>query len=305
MFLAFPHSFSPAEYGQFMQKVLQLHYYITASYLLLSYLSIVFVLPSLAAERWRPYLLLLVPSMYMFSVYNWDVLAAALFVLSLYAFERGRHELSGTLAGLSVSTKLLTLFGGTLLALALLREGRRADFWRYSLAFVAAAALPYLAVLLLSPHGFSRMISHHATWYCENCLYMLLSSDIWSSTHRVLAALSIGFLAGSLLTLALLRRVDIRRAAFVSVSVPITFNYVFTPQMMAMLAPLALLTLPLPLFLIYALADALNAAALIVFFNEANPWTLPSTTQKVFMGRNVIMAVLTLIVLASLFRRRG
>ncbi|MCS7107017.1 MAG: hypothetical protein NZ902_02805 [Acidilobaceae archaeon] len=304
LFSVAPPSFPPADYGNILQRVVQLHYYITAGFLFLSYLGIVFALPALALERRRPLLLLLMPSMYVFSVYNWDVVAAAFFLLSIYAIERQRYGLSGVLAGLSVSTKLLTLFGGVLLGLTLLREGRRGDFLRYSAAFLAAAALPYAAVLLLSPHGFSHMISHHATWYCENCLYMLVSNDIWSNTHRVLAALSIGFLAGSLLTLTFSKPVDVRSALFAAVSVPITFNYVFTPQMMAMMAPLAVVTLPLPLLALYALADWLNALALMVFFNEPEPWVLPSTSQKLFAMRNLLMAALTLTVIIMLFRRK-
>lgn len=289
-----PHAFPAEKYGELMRRVGEAHYYLTAAYLLLFYLLLLYAQLRLSEDRWRPLLLAASPSMYVFSVYNWDVPAIALFLFSLYVFEKRRYELAGALAGLSVSVKLLTAIGGALLAAVLLREGKRREALAYSQAFLAAAVSPFLFVLLMSPQGFSAMISHHASWYCENCIYMVLVRDIWSNLHRVLAALFIGFLSGSLLTLSLLSSLDLRRAAFAAVAIPVTFGYVFSPQMMVLLTPLAVLSLPTKLLPLYMAADAVNALALLSFFNDSNPWTLEGVTQKLFMIRNAIAAGLVL-----------
>ncbi len=303
--VSLPRIYSPEDYSDLVRGILLVHYNVQASTLSLAFLVTVFLvarlLESYKAGLWKAFLIPLLPSTIVYMIYNWDVLAALFLVFSIYFYTRGNYRLSGFMMGLSVSTKLLTIIAGLSLALLLASKDRR-GFTGYTLAFLLAGVTPYVLLYIISPRGFIEFISHHASWYCENCVYMILVNDIWSPLHRILAAFTIGFTVAVILVASATSSRRLQDILFASTATPIVFNYVFTPQMLLIITPVAMISLNgLPL-LAYIVADTANSLIIVSFFKDllqSNPWTLEGLTQKIAMTRNMILVVL---LLATLYR---
>ncbi|MEM4486872.1 MAG: hypothetical protein QW116_06555 [Zestosphaera sp.] len=267
----------------------------------------------------RALLFLVLPSTILYMTYNWDLIASCLAAAALYAFLRGKRTTSGMLLGLSVSSKLLT--GGLLIPLTshLLREARGGSSGVKQLhAFLAAFAVggltPFMAVYFLSREGLMGFITHHASWYCENCVYALVVPDIFSPVHRCMYAVLGPTLLALVAFLSYRRPRDMFKQAFTSVGGVVVLNYVFTPQMILMVTPFALMALDGLLLHAYVAADVVNSLLIVAFFEDAtlrsiisgftpintdfNPWTIDSPTQWLAMVRNALLLasiVLTLI----------
>ncbi|MDM7275144.1 MAG: hypothetical protein P3X22_003340 [Thermoprotei archaeon] len=311
--ITMPEAYSPGDYGELLGKAASIHYNLQALFLaaalLLLAASTYGILKFWGLNYSRLALLALSPSLIIYLTYNWDVLAASLFTLGFYSYIRGRYRAAGALIGLSVSVKLLTALAGLALLLRLAGEGDKRGVKEYLKYFTLASIIPYALLAILSPHGFRELLSHHSSWYCENCLYLLLTRDIWSAHNRVIAALSVGVAAGMIIVASIARAGDVRRLALASIMAPIVLNYVFSPQMILMVTPIALVTLTPGWLPAYVLADALNAAIIIVFFGDSNPWTLEGVTQKIALLRNIILlAILANLILSltlGLARNKG
>lgn len=262
---------------------------------------------------------LVLPSTILYMTYNWDLIASCLALAALYAFLRGRHATSGTLLGLSVSSKLLT--GGLLIPLAfnILREVRGGgshtkQLYAFLSAFAAGSITPFTIIYLLSREGLASFITHHASWYCENCVYASAVPDIFSPVHKYLYVMFGLTLLASTAFLSYRRARDLLKLAYASVGGVVALNYVFTPQMILMVTPFALLSLDGPLLYAYAVADVANSLLIVAFFEDStlrtfisrfipidtsyNPWAIDSPTQWLAMVRNVLLlttVVLTLV----------
>jgi len=294
-----PLVYSPEDYHVLVKEVAAIHYRVHALVLSAALVATA-VFTALLLSRWRlglwrAFLLPLLPSTLVYSIYNWDVLAVAFLLASVYYYEKGRYELSGFLAGLSVSTKLLTGVAAIALATALVARGER-GFYSFARGFLLAGVVPFAILYTLWSRGFLEFVSYHSAWYCENCLYMLLVRDVWSPMHKVLAAVSVALVASAVLVIASLSPHRLRELLFVSVAATTVLNYVFSPQMLLLLTPVALLSLRGRLLPAYVLADIINALVIVLFFWElgsgGNPWTLSGVTQKVATVRNLLLLAL-------------
>ena len=301
-----PKVYSPGDYGELMEGVLSIHYRVQALTISLAFLLTVLLVARLLevyeVGLWRALLVPLLPSTTVYMVYNWDAIAAFFLVASIYLYSRGDYRLAGLAAGLSVSTKLLTALTGLTLALMLALRDRR-GFLEYTLTFLLAGAGPYALLYLISPRGFMEFVGHHAGWYCENCVYMLLVRDIWSPLHKTLAAFTIGFVVAAVLVASTTGARRLPELLFASTATPIVFNYVFTPQMMLMITPIAVMALNGPALLAYAIADTANSLIIVSFFEElghGNPWTLEGVTQRIAMVRNLLLVALLTLTLYNL-----
>lgn len=139
----------------------------------------------------RSLLFIVLPSTILYTTYNWDAVASGLAVASLYAFLKRRYSASGTLLGLSVAGKILT--GGLLIPLAfyLIRGVKSGgnqvrDLITFSGSFLISSIGPFAILYTLSPKGFTAFITHHMSWYCENCIYALMIPDIFNPLHKYL-----------------------------------------------------------------------------------------------------------------------
>jgi len=192
---------------------------------------------------------------------------------------------------------------------------------------IAVAGLaPYLAILAVSYNGFIYFVEHHAQWYCENCIYSLITWDIWSPLNRVYATVS------TALSLLLLLAIDIDYTshrqvigvAAVSMIIVTALNYVFSPQMMLMITPLAVLALEARHLPLLVLADTANFGIMALFYKDAetrrwlantlgigidvksSPWTPDSPVQIAAFTRNVVLLIVAVNVAYGIYRsRRG
>ncbi|MCY0868281.1 MAG: hypothetical protein OWQ48_03505 [Desulfurococcus sp.] len=258
----------------------------------------------------------LLPSMIFYLVYNWDIIAAGFALLGLYYLRRNRLFAGGVLLGLSFSSKLLTagLAFYYLVKLYASRAGVR-RLLEYTAGFTATGLLPFMLVAAASPEGLASFIAHHSGWYCENCIYMAFTSDIRSPLHKLLYVAAGGLLFLTVGYMQLKHGAPSVKAEieyfYLYLTIPIVFSYVFPPQFLVMLTPMALIVSSYykRVGAAYLLAEVLNAALIIVFFKElaagGNPWILHynssvSLTQTIAMARNIILLVVTIDVLVML-----
>jgi len=263
-------------------------------------------------DAWRTALFLVLPSTILYVTYNWDVIASGLAVTSLYYFMRGNYRVSGFLLGLSVASKILT--GGLLIPLAayLLRDAVRdkqaaRNLTQYITSFLAGGLTPFILMYAASAEGFNAFINHHASWYCENCIYALLVPDIFSPLHKYLYVATGLALLSLIATQTLRNPRSLNSLEYASVGAVVALNYVFTPQMILMISPLAVLALDKRELGAYVVADTTNFFLIIAFFEDStlrtlisriipiktgfNPWTIDSPTQWLATIRNVLILI--------------
>ncbi|MEM2021662.1 MAG: hypothetical protein QXP80_05510 [Zestosphaera sp.] len=267
----------------------------------------------------RSLLLIVLPSTILYTTYNWDAVASGLAVASLYAFLKKRYFTSGTLLGLSVAGKILT--GGLLIPLAFhlirgIKSGSNQvrDLIMFSGGFLISGLGPFAILYALSTKGF---ITHHMSWYCENCIYALMIPDIFNPLHKYLYMLLGSTLLIVIAILSYRGALDVITLSYASVGGVVALNYIFTPQMILMVTPFALLALNRLLLYAYVIADVANSLLIMAFFEDAtlrtllsrlvpintgfNPWTIDSPTQWLATIRNV--AILTTITYTLIMNR--
>ncbi|MEM4868908.1 MAG: hypothetical protein QW081_00670 [Desulfurococcaceae archaeon] len=298
-------SLREANYKEFLDYTARVHYYVQAAFIGIFYFTLIHYLSRLVPSRRRLLLFLVLPSLAMYLVYNWDVIASCFAVIGLYEYLRKRYFRSGLFMGLSIATKVLTIGLATWLFVELLLEDDRRSTTRYILGAGLVLAVFFAPLALFAQEGLIAFIQHHATWYCENCFTMVFVRDIHSEQHKYAY---LGFLLLTWLFL-LQTRVRATREAeklywVLSLYSLIVFNYVFSPQMMLMLSPVSVLVLDAVLLKLYAIADVFNAAIIALFFLDSevrrllglqpkfNPWTLDSPVQWFAMARNIALVLI-------------
>ncbi|MET1159437.1 MAG: hypothetical protein ABWW65_00605 [Thermoprotei archaeon] len=315
-FSSLPQGYNISYYRAVFPDLATIHYYVNLAALFVLYVVGFSIIFKTSINRALLYAIL--PSTILYVAYNWDIVAGALLLLSLLMYMRKRFFYSGIFAGLAVSTKLLPLIPATVLGITLLTKYYRGNtnftpFRDYALGLFIAGFAPFLLLLILSPRGFIDFVTYHSTWYCENCLSQLFVNDIFSPFHKVFSSILIA--AIFLLTLTIINkhinRIDEITPYLIMLLTIATlvFNYVFTPQMMLIITPLALYTVRTKEIYLYSIADITNALIMIFFFKDSeiraflnylgfpvtiefNPWTLPSLTQITASIRNVLLLIL-------------
>ena len=199
------------------------HYYIQALVSAASGFLAVEAVARLSSPR-RAVLAALLPSMLVYSVYNWDLLAVAPLLWGLYQYRRGRWISSGLLIGLGGSAKLLPLVAAAPLALHS-QAGLRA----YAIA-VALTALTFAGVELASLGWFRDFYEHHSSWYIEGSILLLLG-DPFSPELRRAAQVLAAVLVVVAVAVSRLLRADPVEASFYTISAYLLGTYVYTPQM--------------------------------------------------------------------------
>lgn len=324
-----------SDFYKYRYSISVLHFTIHAAVLLGSLIAIAVIMTILSSalsvegHTIATALWLLLPSTVLYSTYNWDLLCGAMALGSLLLFHRKKYFASGALLGLSVATKIMTAFIAYVLFLYLLVRALRGVLsWRRLTRFTGGLLLfgasPYLALSLVAPRGFSHFISHHATWYCENCIYGVFVHDIFSPLHRVLAISSITSLAVLVAWFVISHEnsVDtlwLYRLATCTLMGGILFNYVFSPQMVLLFSPLLLIFFSTRSTIIYITSDVANFLLMFFFFLDAElramlsslglpidvvfkPWTIDSPVQWVAAFRNFSLLSILLIELLRLHK---
>jgi uncharacterized membrane protein len=217
----------------------------------------------------------LAPTLLLYGLVNWDLLAVALATAATLAYLRGRDGPAGVLLGLGAAAKLYPALFLIPFALGRWREGRRGDARRLA----GAAVLTWIAINLpFAVFGFDRWSeffrfnsSRGADW---DSLWFI-AAQTFGLTWNV-ALLNVLSAAALAVTAVLLWRSASRRPGFRSwtfgfpllVAFLLT-NKVYSPQYGLWLLPWFAATVPsLPLFVAFEVADVAVFVTRFQYFAE-------------------------------------
>ena len=243
---------------------LDLHLCIHAGAIAAGYAGLLWALSKLVPRR-RLWLLAASPSLYLYAVYNWDVLAASLALVGV-VYVRSRPLLAGLIHGLAFNVKWIAAGVAYYYGVAL--WGQK-EWRRYAPGAVLGAAAPMVALYLLAPGGFWQMIIHQAGWYCENCLYLFAVGELYSPLHRYMFVAVAGLIAALFPILG--RRIEERRALLGAAISLTVFNYVFSPQMFLFILPFGLMALSKIGLALLWFADLANFGIMATWYYAEHP----------------------------------
>lgn len=271
----FPYISKQIEYpvltGIFMQLMFYLgvskagYYFVSAIFLgalviLSTYLLWQILPPERRSHFWVYWVF--APSMFMFAVFNWDIIAIFFIILAIYAHKKN----CPALAGLSVALGFSSKFFPVLFIVPLLIATK--DMWgrfRATLGFVSGAAAVNLPFALLNYEG----------WYYFFGFNSARTSNldsIWSVVRWLVGDMPVPVINGiSLTVFALLffslmywaRHASFEKLCAIATLAFLLTNKVFSPQYTLWLLPFFLLVAPLQKPWFYAL----EFANLITFFS--------------------------------------
>ncbi|MCS6769977.1 MAG: glycosyltransferase 87 family protein [Candidatus Caldarchaeum sp.] len=249
---------------------LQDYYMAFAALSLPAYLALAWALTRLSGSAGVFFILM--PSMVVYGIYNFDHFFTACLAVSLVLFMEGRARAAYFLLGVGFSVKLFTAL---LLPVYLLERGRRGRDVFEGLGFFAAGALPATApVLAANPTWVGEFLNYHTTWGLENAWTVWLSADPFSQSAKVL-----GYLVAAILLLrSYLSQTSTTVKGFLVFSAWLLGSPTFTPQMAIWLIPFTACNPRL--WLLVPLFEAANAGIIFTWFTTdipTHPWTLPQT----------------------------
>ncbi|UOY00586.1 glycosyltransferase family 87 protein [Blastococcus sp. PRF04-17] len=239
----------------------QSYYVVTC--LLLSFCALLVVRAVLGLSGRRPWdaaMVGLSPLLFVHAFTNWDLFAAALATLGMWAWARRRPGTAGVLLGLGVAAKLYPALLLVALFLLCLRAGRLRAWLRTALAAVVTWVSVNLPVALTAPEGWGRFFRLNRTRPADpdSIWNMLLHAtdhrlfdgplaegQVPSVLNGVVAASMVLLVAGAAwLTLAAPVRPRLAQLAFLLVAGFLLLNKVWSPQYSLWLLPLAVLARP-------------------------------------------------------------
>ncbi len=320
--LVLPQEYDYITYSNLIMSIAQYHLALNAltilifTLLMITYLIKLINLLSLHNRLNRVIIMLLLPSFIIYSVYNWDIIASSLFIMSLYYLCKKRLIVSSILIGLSILTKLLPALFVVTFTLSIIfgnnyiiKSGK--DLFKYISTSVLLILTVVLPIHIASPEVLSDFLMYHGRWYCENCLYQILIRDLNDPLHRLLALIFTSLIIiVSSLKIKVNSCMDLLRLALISTITSTVLNYIFTPQMILLIGPLALVLLNRRELILYVVADVANTLMMILFFMDEelrrlvnmylgmnlsttfNPWSLDSPIQWLAMARNILLLTL-------------
>ncbi|MCS6783738.1 MAG: glycosyltransferase 87 family protein [Candidatus Caldarchaeum sp.] len=247
-----------------------LGYYVAFSWLsLAAFLAVSWSLTRLAGYAGAFFVLM--PSMLLYGVYNFDHFFTAFMAAAFVAYLNGKRRTAYLLLGAGFSVKLFTL----ILLPVFLAQNREKRIIAENIIFFIAGALPSsLPILVLNPGWAPELIVFLASWGLENSWTVWLSNDPFSQSAKLLGYL----IAGLLIIRGYVSSHPIPMKGFLVISGFLLGSPIFTPQMAIWLLPFTAAMKPLwpwiPLF------ESSNAAIILTWFNTDTPtlpWTPPQT----------------------------
>jgi len=199
-------------------------------------------------------------------VYNFDIIAIAFAMLSLLLLIRGNARSAGVLLALSVASKVVT---GVILLPSLLYLARRSirSAASYFLCFLLTMGATFGPVYVFARTGLQEMFKWHATWYCENCFYVMIANDIYNESWRLVSQTLMVIIPVAVMLAT--RRIDeertLVRRSLSMVPAIISVSWVYSPQMNVMIAPAYLLAGSPLAFGALAVSDLLNVLIMVFF----------------------------------------
>ncbi len=214
-------------------------------------------------------------SMTYYLMYNWDIIALSLAMWSLVYLFRRRYYASSLLLGLSVLSKLFTGIFIISYIYYIHRVEKDKAYHKAPatlLIFIGTILVGFSIFMLLFPKAFQDFVSHHATWYCENCFYILLTDDIWDPLWRSVSQ-ALMIVLPLLVSIHILSRevgndtYVVMRCSLISIAALISVSYVYSPQMNILITPLFLITGFVDM-IIMLVSDFLNMMIMILWFRS-------------------------------------
>jgi len=232
------------------------------------------------------------PSMIVYLNYNFDVVFAALLILSLMFFEKGKYKISALLFSATTLVKLVNIILLPMLLVSLKDWKSRLNYLFYVFMPIA---IVNIGLQILNPSFFKGTYLYHLNWGLENAwfVYLFPSRGSWD-TAKLFSAL---LMAYGLLKIYLSNVGNLYERSFMLLSVFLLTNYVFTPQMVIFILPfLAIIGRIQPTF--YILEGA-NVGIILTWFMEKDP-LMPGTLPQ---NLALIRAVALLYMLAETYLR--
>ncbi len=322
--MGLPSSYGPSDYISYKDLVAQIHFNLQSLALIVFFVLLqVYLLKMIndVGDDWRKiFISIFLPSTILYLTYNWDIICISLAIIGLYLYIKQRDILSGIFLGLSVATKLLTIAILAIILYELIQDYINKKVSMHpSSSFIIVAMIsmgvPYVTFLLLTPRGFADFISHHVTWYCENCIYMLIINNIHDPMNKALYIAMLTLSMIIIFSIPVKEKKTLLTCSFLAMVSIILFNYVFTPQMWLLITPLAIFIIndAKSLFL-YLLSDIANYGIMATFFKdyeireklsqfinipiEHNPYGISSPVQWIATLRNILLFILWIYILS-------
>uniref|UniRef100_A0A7J3MWR5 DUF2029 domain-containing protein n=1 Tax=Ignisphaera aggregans TaxID=334771 RepID=A0A7J3MWR5_9CREN len=321
--MTLPERYTGSDYYRLSEVMAEKHYIlqsaIIALFFIVTTLYMYRIVSAYNSSLKRIIIFAILPSTVIYMIYNWDIITVAFMVMALYYLFNEKYLLSGLLLGLSIATKLLPIMFALILIYDILQKYRSNNFPKRNLidistGLIITGALPYLVIMIVSYNGFTYFIDHHYNWYCENCIYSIITQNVWSPYNRIYAMflVIVFLLITASIEIDLKNPKEVLTIALISMIISTTLSYVFSPQMMLLISSIAVLVLPLRQLIFLVIADVANFGIMYLFFKdlEARQWlskylginikleyaphVSDSPVQIVAMIRNVILILILL-----------
>jgi len=248
----------------------------------------------------------LAPSMFLFSVYNWDVLALFFVILALHALRRERYYRVAAFLALGFSTKFYPII--YMLPLLIIAPLTRRGKLIVVLAFLLVVAAINVPFMMAHYPGWFYFFSFNATRMPNvDSLWNVLGVMIPSLADvKTINSISLAlFLLSSLWLCGILRKGEVAAGFFGVTLLFLLFSKVFSPQYLLWLLPFFALVLPPSKKLFYALelSNAVVLFSTLSFLFRDVPGSL--LTTYVFVVARHCLLVFTVLSLLYTLRRQG
>lgn len=224
------------------------------------------------------------PSLIVFGVYNWDVIAIMFMVLAIYFFHQNKHIYSAVFLSLGFSAKL---FPVVLLPIMLLKTDIKKSV-KMVIVFLSA-------FLLLNGYFIVNSLETWKTTYIFHSLREPNIDSIWALTGLSTSAINILSLALFLVFYFALiynhKRYDFIALSFASVLLLLIFNKIFSPQYILWLLPFFVLS-----NVTKKVFYSLETSNLIVFFSSLN--FIFASKEQIFLSISKAAVIARILLLA-------
>ena len=227
------------------------------------------------------------PSLVIFGIYNWDIIAVMLTALAIYSFYKSKYAWSALFLALGFSAKLFPI---VLLPIMLLKTG---------IKNAVKMVIVFLAVFfILNGYFIANSFDVWKATYGFHAARGANIDSVWSLSSLSASTINIVslilFLASYFILVYNHKKYDLITLGFASVLLFLIFNKIFSPQYILWLLPFFVLSQNTSKKTFYFL----EAANMVVFFSTML-WLLASKEQ-VFLAISNISTIARSIILAYL-----
>jgi hypothetical protein len=241
------------------------------------------------------YLVLGLPTLVVYGVYNWDALATLLALKALNSYAEDRRTLSGVFFGLAASTKLLP--GLAILVLVVEERGRALK----TVLVAIAVALLTLAPMIANPTSLADFIAYHSGWYIEGSWWLILAGSAFNVAVREAAKIAMGLAIASSLLLPLRSAglYAIVKRYTLAMALTLLTSYIYTPQMNVLVTPFIALLLPLRYAALLLAQEVSTCMVIITWFTSPEPLSPLSAPSIASYAKCVLLAIMVSLLLVK------